>query len=275
MLTHGLPYPEALAKHITTTLHCSRPFIIISKSLATSTDALDRLKTVLDGSSSHAGATAAIKIAGVRIGMQPHTYYSEVLEVTRAVAASAADVVVTIGGGSLTDAAKAVVLLLANPEAATGDLDDMHALLAASDAFRPSVLAARTESSAPLPAINAPALPVVCVPTTLSAGEYNPPGGCTHDGTKYKQLFFSPGGRAPAVLVLDARLVGSTPERVWLSTGMRALDHCVETVCSDNARSEGTEASLRGVRALVPGLLGVKRDPGDEGARLKVSLGVS
>jgi len=31
----------------------------------------------------------------------------------------------------------------------------------------------------------------------------------------------------PAAVILDAELTLSTPERLWLSTGIRALDHAV------------------------------------------------
>lgn len=32
---------------------------------------------------------------------------------------------------------------------------------------------------------------------------------------------------APAGIILDAELTLATPERLWLSTGLRALDHAV------------------------------------------------
>lgn len=104
MVTYGLPYPDALAKHLNATLHCSRPYVIISNSLANNTDALERLRAALEGSGD-------AKIAGVRFGMRPHTYYSEVLDVVGEVKAAGADCMVTLGGGSLTDGAKAVVLV--------------------------------------------------------------------------------------------------------------------------------------------------------------------
>lgn len=103
IITYGLPYPEILAQQLSTTLRCSRPFIIVSNSLAKKTDALERLNTSLN--------SGDVKIAGIREGMRPHTYYSEVLEVASEVKVSGADCVVTIGGGSLTDAAKAIVLV--------------------------------------------------------------------------------------------------------------------------------------------------------------------
>lgn len=103
VINYGLPYPEALARQLSTTLQCSRPFIIISKSLTQKTDALQRLNAGLDN--------GAVKVAGIHMGMRSHTYYSEVLDVAGKVKAAGADSVVTIGGGSLTDAAKAIVLV--------------------------------------------------------------------------------------------------------------------------------------------------------------------
>lgn len=151
-------------------------------------------------------------------------------------------------------------------------LDEMHDLFKKSNAYRKDHVPAEGEA---LPTINPPRLPIVCVPTTLSAGEFNPPGGATHDVTKHKQLFFPPNHRGPQILIMDPVLTQTTPERVWLSTGLRAMDHCVETICSSNPKAEGTKASLRGIGLLIPGLLKTKRDVGDAGARLSCQLGAA
>ncbi|KAJ4387930.1 hypothetical protein N0V93_008533 [Gnomoniopsis smithogilvyi] len=261
IITYGLPYPEALARQLSNTLHCSRPFMIVSKSLAKETDALERLNSSLNNGDA--------KVAGIHVGMRPHTYYSEVLEVAGEAKSSGADCVVTIGGGSLTDAAKAIVLMLAN-EVST--LDEMDDLFKKSNAYRSNDVLPAGET---LPTIHPPKLPIICIPTTLSAGEYNPPGGATHDETKHKQLFFPPNHRGPQILIMDPALTQTTPQRVWLSTGLRAMDHCVETICSSNPKAEGTEASLRGIGLLMPGLLKTKRNPHDSRARLSCQLGAA
>lgn len=62
---------------------------------------------------------------------------------------------------------------------------------------------------------------------------------------------------------------------MWLSTGLRAVDHCVETICSSNPSPEGTEHSLRGLKLLIPGLLRTKQEPGDLEARLRCQLGAA
>lgn len=103
IITHGLPYPEACSKHLATTLNRLKPFLVISESLSKTTDVVERLKAALNRGN--------VKVAGTHIGMRPHTYYSEVLQVMHEVKESGADAIVTVGGGSLIDGAKAVSLV--------------------------------------------------------------------------------------------------------------------------------------------------------------------
>ncbi|KAG6820245.1 hypothetical protein H0H93_003409 [Arthromyces matolae] len=73
-----------------------------------------------------------------------------------------------------------------------------------------------------------PTLPHIAIPTTLSAAEYSIGAGYTdEDGNKVavSSQYLAPGG-----IILDAELTLATPERLWLSTGIRALDHAVETL---------------------------------------------
>ena len=63
----------------------------------------------------------------------------------------------------------------------------------------------------------------------------------------------------PRLVFLDPDLVASTPLRVWLSTGVSAVDHCVDAICSADASEARTESAVEGLRRLVGGLLGAKR----------------
>lgn len=100
IITYGLPYPEACAKHLATTLNSLKPFLVISESLSKTTDVVQRLTSALNNDS--------VKVVGTHIGMRPHTYYSEVLQVLHEVRDSGADAIVTVGGGSLIDGAKGI-----------------------------------------------------------------------------------------------------------------------------------------------------------------------
>ena len=99
-VSYGLEFPEACRKHVDSTFHANRVYIISSASLTRNTDALSRLKSSLGS-----------KAAGIRIGMRPHTLWSEILEITQDAQAVQADLIITLGAGSLTDAAKIISLV--------------------------------------------------------------------------------------------------------------------------------------------------------------------
>lgn len=73
----------------------------------------------------------------------------------------------------------------------------------------------------------------VAIPTTLSAAECTAGGGFTRaDGTKVG--FMHPCMGVSAIFY-DASFARYTPQRLWLATGMRAIDHAVETMYHPNA----------------------------------------
>lgn len=100
IISYGLPFPQACAKHVETTLSCSNVYVIISGSLSRNTDALERLESALGKEN--------IRVGGVRKGMKPHSLYSEILDTAAEVERSGADCIITVGGGSLIDAAKII-----------------------------------------------------------------------------------------------------------------------------------------------------------------------
>jgi maleylacetate reductase len=64
-----------------------------------------------------------------------------------------------------------------------------------------------------------------------------------------------------------------TPEWLFLSTGIRAVDHCVEGICSAEAHPYADAQALRGLSLLSRGLPRVKADPSDVQARLDCQIG--
>src|SRR5919199_747778 len=67
----------------------------------------------------------------------------------------------------------------------------------------------------------------VAVPTTLSGAEWAHRTGVTDEGAGRKRGFVDPKA-VPQVVILDPEATVFTPERLWLSTGIRALDHAIE-----------------------------------------------
>ncbi|KAJ5677676.1 uncharacterized protein N7477_003309 [Penicillium maclennaniae] len=245
LLSYGIAFPAAAARHVTETFNASRVYVICSGSLARNTDSLDRLTS----------AMGSDKIVGRRIGMQSHTLWSEVLEIVEEARNVQADLLLTLGAGSLTDGAKIIALALANDVRTPDDLETL--------AQGPNK---RAE-------IKAPTVPIISVPTSLSAGEYSNFAGGTEDRSRRKYSFQAP-LRGPELIILDPELAESTPDHIWLSTGVRAVDHCVETLCAIvGTTPESDRLAQNALGLLVPGLLNCKKNRADRDAHLQCQLG--
>ncbi|KAI0180219.1 putative Fe-containing alcohol dehydrogenase [Hypoxylon sp. FL1284] len=244
LLSYGLRFSESVLKHADGTFHASRIYVICSTSLANNTTCLDELKNTLGD-----------EIAGVRVGMKPHSLWSEILQIVADARKCEADLIVTLGAGSLTDAAKTVSFALANDVLTPEELDT---LCPTSPQRRDEIRPSR--------------VPVVCIPTSLSGGEYSATAGATNDETGRKHSF-SGALQGPALVILDPELSTTTPERVWLSTGVKAVDHCVEALCSLQSNDAADEDAKRGLAKLIPGLIKSKQNPKDLEARLACQLG--
>ena len=77
----------------------------------------------------------------------------------------------------------------------------------------------------------------------------------------------------PRTVILDPAVTIHTPEWLFLSTGIRAVDHAVEDLCSVNPTPFSDGMSLQALRLLARGLPAVKKDPADLVARLDCQLG--
>lgn len=244
---YGRPAAEVIGE-ISQRSEATRVFLMASSTLDRTTDEIAKVRAALGN-----------RAAGTFAAMPPHTPRSAVIEAARQAHAAKADLIVTIGGGSITDGAKAVQLCLAN------DIDTPDAM----DTFR-SVKGA--DGSLAPPPLKPPRVRQITVPTTLSAGEFSGIAGVTDERTKVKELFRHP-VIIPQVVILDPAVTVHTPEWLWLSTGVRAVDHCVEGICSNEANPYGDAQALKGLSLLTSGMPRVKADPGDLAARLDCQIG--
>lgn len=103
LVSYGLPFPAAASHSAAATFHASRAYIICSGSIARNTHSLEQLVSALEMDKVH--------VVGKRIGMTRHTLWSEVVEVVHDARRVDADLLLTLGAGSLTDAAKVVALV--------------------------------------------------------------------------------------------------------------------------------------------------------------------
>jgi maleylacetate reductase len=113
---------------------------------------------------------------------------------------------------------------------------------------------------------------MIAIPTTLSAGEFSAGAGCTDTARHVKESFSHP-QMIPRTVILDPAASVPTPEWLFLSTGIRAVDHAVEDICSVNGQPISEGAAYHALRLLGKGLPAVKADPDDREARLDCQIG--
>jgi maleylacetate reductase len=247
-VTFGTPAAEALAEEARR-CEAERVFLMVSGTLNRETDEIAKVRRALGN-----------RYAGVFDHMPPHTPRHAVIEATAMARDAKADLIATVGGGSVTDGAKAVQLCLANDIRTPEALDDYRPVPGADGAVGPP------------PHCKAPVVRQITVPTTLSAGEFSAISGITDERRKVKELFRHP-LIIPRAVMLDPAITVHTPEWLWLSTGIRAVDHCVEGICSNEANPYADAQALHGLALLTRGLPRVKADPKDIDARLDCQIG--
>jgi maleylacetate reductase len=246
-VVYGIPLAEALAEEIR--LRDARAvYVMSSGTLARTTDTIDQVRSVLGN-----------KLAGVCSKIGSHTPRVDVVAAANEARAAKADLVLTVGGGSVTDAAKMVGLCLGNDVTRPDQLDAFRAVITPDG---------KTER----PPTKAPGVRFVAVPTTLSAGEFTWFAGCT-DTERHVKESYGTALMMPTAVILDPAVTVHTPEWLFLSTGIRAVDHAVEDICSINPTPFSDGASMHALRLLSRGLPAVKADPANLEARLDCQLG--
>jgi maleylacetate reductase len=238
----GIPTAEAVAEQVAR-MGAQRVFLMVSGTLNRTTDEIERVRHALGN-----------KCVGVFDQMPAHSPRQAVVAAAQQARAAETDLIVTVGGGSITDAAKAVQLCLANDITTPDAMDALRVIGGAEPDIKP------------------PTVRQVSVPTTLSAGEFSGVAGVTDERTRVKELFRHP-LIIPAAVILDPALTVHTPEWLFLSTGIRAVDHCVEGMCSNEANPYADAQAMRGLTLLTSGLPRVKADPSDLQARLDCQMG--
>jgi maleylacetate reductase len=238
----GRPAAEAVVAQMDR-LGAARALLMVSGTLNRETDEIEKIRKTL-GSRCVASFDA----------MLPHTPREAVIAAAEQARAANADLIVTVGGGSITDGAKAVQLCLANNVRTVEGIDKIRA------------------SRGVAPALTPPTVRQISVPTTIAGGEFSAIAGVTNQQTKVKEMLRHD-LVMPRAVILDPAVTVHTPEWLFLSTGIRAVDHCVEGLCSRDAHPFTDAQALKGLSMLAQALPHVKADPGDLDARMDCQIG--
>jgi len=238
----GRPAAEAVVEQMDR-LRAARAFLMVSGTLNRETDEIEKIRKAL-------GARCVATFDA----MPPHTPREAVIAASEQARNADADLIVTVGGGSITDGAKAVQLCLANNVRTALDIDRIRASKGVS------------------PDMTAPTVRQISVPTTIAGGEFSAIAGVTNQQTKVKETLRHH-LLMPRAAILDPAVTVHTPEWLWLSTGIRAVDHCVEGLCSREAHPYADAQALKGLSMLTQALPRVKADPDDLDARMDCQIG--
>ncbi len=203
-------------------LACRRALVVTGRTLAAQTPLIRKVESLLGAR--HVGTYADIR---------QHVPESGIVEATRLARDGRVDLLVSVGGGSPIDAAKAVA----------------RALAGSSGAF----------------------VPHIAIPTTLSAAEFSHVAGFTDEATKSKTGFADPRA-TPRVVILDPEMTLPTPLWLWLASGIRALDHAVETLYSPGDHPVNDVLALQAIRSLFEFLPCSKAEPENLAARQQCQL---
>ena len=170
--------------------------------------------------------------------------------------ASGADYIVAIGGGSSMDTAKAIGIIIANPE-----FEDVRSL----------------EGVAPT---KKPCVPIIAVPTTAGTAAEVTINYVITDVEKKRKFVCVDTHDIPVVAVIDPDMMSSMPKGLTASTGMDALTHAIEGYITKGAWEMTDMFHLKAIEIISKSLRGAGEETkeGREGMALGqgvVGMGLS
>jgi maleylacetate reductase len=242
----GNPAGQAVAAEADR-IGAKRVFLLASRTLNTKTDEIEKIRSKL-----------ADRYVGTFDEIPQHTTRTSAVAAAARALEAGADLIVAIGGGSVIDAAKIILMCIEHKISEESALDGFE-----------TVSTSQGPRSGPF---RTPTVRMIAVPSTLSGGEYNAGTLVTDTSRKLKQIFHHP-MMMPRSIILDPELTRHTPEKLWLGSGTRAMDHGIEAVCSINGNPLVESACLAGLRYLHDGLIRTKENPDDMEARQTCQFG--
>jgi len=244
----GKPAQEAVVEEAARR-NARRVFIVASKTLSRKTDVVAGIRAALGD-----------RFAGLFDETREHVPRDSVLAAAGAVRAANPDLIVTVGGGTPIDTVKVMLICLAEN-------------ITSAEALGEYYIRAKPDGSREVKAVRPPPMRQIVVPTTLSGAEFSNLGAAIDPVRQVKDLYT---GReiGSDTVILDPTVTVHTPAWLWLSTGMRAVDHAVETICSKSPQPFTDATCLHGLGMLATSLRRNHAAPEDLDARLESQLGV-
>ena len=145
---------------------------------------------------------------------------------------SGADYLIAIGGGSSMDTAKAIGIILANPE-----FEDVRSLEGVAPTKKPSI-------------------PIIAVPTTAGTAAEVTINYVITDVEKKRKFVCVDTHDIPVIAVVDPDMMSSMPKGLTASTGMDALTHAIEGYITKGAWEMTDMFHLKAIELISKNLRG-------------------
>ena len=184
--------------------------------------------------------------AGLFTGVKPNPVGSNVMDGVEAFRAGGHDGVIAIGGGSALDAGKAIALMVGQ----TRPLFDFEDREDWWTRVNPHGV-----------------VPTVAVPTTAGTGsEVGRASVITDESNHLKKIIFHP-RMLPGRVILDPELTLALPPKITAYTGMDALAHSLEAICSPLFHPMAEGIGVKALRLIKTALPKAFHNPDDIEAR--------
>lgn len=200
-------------------------------------------------------------MSATKSGVGAHSPYHDVISISQLLHDYNADCLIGVGSSLYSDACKIARLLHATLDRSTS-IDSVEALVD------------QEKGLANEKTLKDPKVKLILVPTSLSASEWNHVSSATNPQTHKKQHFATKNA-APDLILLDPEVASTSPRQLWFSSGMRAVDHCVETLCNPQCTQEDATRHMEDALAVL--LKGLKeyKEGENESNREEVLSGIS
>ena len=175
--------------------------------------------------------------------IKPNPTTANVKAGVAAFAASGADFIIALGGGSSMDTAKAVGIITNNPE-----FSDVVSLEGVADTKKKSV-------------------PIIALPTTAgTAAEVTINYVITDEANEKKMVCVDPND-IPVMAIVDAELMYTLPKSLTAATGMDALTHAIEGLITKGAWEMSDMFELKAIEMIARYLETAVNEPQNAEAR--------
>ena len=220
-----------------------RALILSGRSVAEKTESVQRVADVLGD----------VSVAAYS-GLTQRAPLGAAVDAANMATDAGVDTLVGVGGSTISDAARMISVLMAQ---GITTVDQLRNLGEENDLMLSPDLDDQKLSLQ------------VSIPTTLSAGEFNMGGGNVIDDEAGHKIRARHARLYADLIVLDPVMTEGTPDWLWLSTGVKALDHCIERLYTTGNQPAVDAPVLAAAETIFTNLPKSRQSNNDPEARLQ------